>query len=384
MTPLPASKDTVVVDETAESRKRARLGILELANMISVPMALNAIVQLNVADAIWSSGSNTPLSASQILSRVLPNSPSADADNLQRLLRLLTSYGVFNEHLSSSPSSSSLCATTVVERTYSLTEIGKTLVTDEDGLSYGAYVLQHHHEALVKAWPMVSTAVEDPTTEPFVRANGEKAYSYYGKIEGMNELMQKAMAGVSVPFIRAVLGGGYDGFGGDSGVKVERLVDVGGSGGDCLRMIMQKYENIKEGINFDLPEVVAKAPPIPGVTHVGGDMFKSIPSGDAIFMKWILTTWTDDEVKLIMKNCHKALPVRGKLIACEPALPEHSDDSHRTRALLSGDIFVMTVYGAKGKHRTEEEYKQLGLSAGFPHFRAVRIDYFYTVLEFQK
>ncbi|GAB4856533.1 Nicotinate N-methyltransferase 1, partial [Ancistrocladus abbreviatus] len=268
MTPQPASKATVVVDETTESRKRARPAIFELANMISVPMALNAIVKLNVADAIWSSGSNTPLSASQILSLILPNSPSADAYNLQRLLRILTSFGVFHEHLSpSSSSTSSLSPTTVVERRYSLMEIGKTLVTDEDGLSYGVYVLHHHREMLMKAWPLGHTAVKDPTTEPFVRANGEKAYIYYGKIEGMNELLQTAMAGVSVPFMRAVLGGGYDGFGGgsgDSGVKVERLVDVGGSGGDCLRMIMQEYENIKEGINFDLPEVVAKAPPIPG------------------------------------------------------------------------------------------------------------------------
>lgn len=72
------------------------------------------------------------------------------------------------------------------------------------------------------------------------------------------------------------------------------------------------------------------------------------------------------------------------MIACEPVLPEHSDDSHRTRALLEGDIFVMTIYRAKGKHRTEEEFRQLGVAAGFPHFRAISIDYFYTVLEFRK
>ncbi|CBI30187.3 unnamed protein product, partial [Vitis vinifera] len=149
-------------------------------------------------------------------------------------------------------------------------------------------------------------------------------------------------------------------------------------------MILQKHTNIKEGINFDLPEVVAKAPNIPGVTHVGGDMFKSVPDGDAIFMKWVLTTWTDEECKLIMKNCYNALPVGGKMIACEPVLPKESDNSLRTRALLEGDIFVMTIYRAKGKHRTEEEFRQLGLSAGFPHLRAFYIDHFYTVLEFQK
>ncbi|KAK7244071.1 hypothetical protein RIF29_38889 [Crotalaria pallida] len=250
--------------EGTETRKEARLAILELANMISVPMSLNAVVRLNVADAIWQGGSNAPVSAAEILGRVLP---SGDAENLQRVLRMLASYGVFEEHIDGG------------ERKYSLTEVGKTLVTDDEGLSYGSYVLQHHQDALMRAWPLVHEAVVDPTKEPFERANGEAAYGYYLKQPEMNELMLKAMSGVSVPFMRAMLEG-YDGFQG-----VERLVDVGGSGGDCLRMILQKHPNVREGINFDLPEVVAKAPQIPGVTHVGGNMFKSIPQGDAIFMK---------------------------------------------------------------------------------------------------
>ncbi|KAJ9181494.1 hypothetical protein P3X46_009620 [Hevea brasiliensis] len=352
--------------ESSETRNQARLAILELANMISVPMSLHAVVRLNVADAIWQGGTNLPLSASEILAAVHPS--GGDPENLQRILRMLTSYGVFAEHLSAD----------ATERRYSLTEIGKTLVTDGEGLSYASYVLQHHQDALMRAWPFVHEAVLDPTTEPFVKANDEPAYSYYGKQPEMNDLMLKAMSGVTVPFMKAFLNG-YDGFQG-----LERLVDVGGSAGDCLKMILHKYPSILQGINFDLPEVVAKAPKIPGVIHVGGDMFKSIPSADGIFMKWILTTWTDDECKLIMENCYKALPVGGKLIACEPVLPKDSDDSHRTRALLEGDIFVMTIYRAKGKHRTEEEFKQLGQSVGFSSFQAFYIDYFYTVLEFQK
>lgn len=114
-------------------------------------------------------------------------------------------------------------------------------------------------DALMRAWPLVHEAVVDPTKEPFERANGEAAYGYYLKQPEMNELMLKAMSGVSVPFMRAMLEG-YDGFQG-----VKKLVDVGGSGGDCLRMILEKHPNIKEGINFDLPEVVAKAPQIPGM-----------------------------------------------------------------------------------------------------------------------
>ncbi|KDO39806.1 hypothetical protein CISIN_1g025363mg [Citrus sinensis] len=250
---------------------------------------------------------------------------------------------------------------------YSLTEIGKSLVTDVEGLSYAPYVLQHHQDALMSMWPLVHKAILDPTIEPFLKVHGEPAYSYYGKIPEMNGLMRKAMSGVSVPFMTSVLEG-YNGFKG-----VKRLVDVGGSAGDCLRMILQKHRFICEGINFDLPEVVAEAPSIPGVTHIGGDMFKSIPAADAIFMKWVLTTWTDDECKLIMENCYKALPAGGKLIACEPVLPDDSNESQRTRALLEGDIFVMTIYRAKGNHRTEQEFKQLGFFAGFPHLRLYRV-----------
>ncbi|KAB2035029.1 hypothetical protein ES319_D04G124000v1 [Gossypium barbadense] len=220
--------------QTAESSNRARLAIMELANMISVPMSLNAIVRLNVPDAIWQGGANTPLSVDQILSRVLP-SGGGDPENLQRILRMLTSYGVFDEHLNCSGDDSHS-----PERKYSLTDIGKTLVTDAEGLPYAPYVLQHHQDALMRAWPLVHEAVLNPTSEPFVKANGEGAYSYYGKKPEMNGLMQKAMSGVSVPFMRAILDG-YDGLKG-----VKRLVDVGGSAGDCLRMILQKYPMLRE------------------------------------------------------------------------------------------------------------------------------------------
>nr|GEY38043.1 flavone 3'-O-methyltransferase 1 [Tanacetum cinerariifolium] len=139
----------------------ARLAIMELANMISVPMSLNAVVRLNVADAIWQNGSNTPLLTSEILSSIHP-SGTGDPENLQRILRILASYGVFNEHVSSGDTA---------QRRYSLTDIGHTLVTDKNDLSYGPYVLQHHQEELMKAWSVVHEAVVDSSTEPFVKAN---------------------------------------------------------------------------------------------------------------------------------------------------------------------------------------------------------------------
>lgn len=245
-------------DPTSEVGKQGRLAMMELANMISVPMALNAVVRLNVPDAIWQSGSNSPLTAAEILALLRPPPPSSsDPSVLQRLLRLLASHGVFAENR---------CATSGARR-YSLTDVGRTLVPSGDGASYAAYVLQHHQDALVRAWPRLHEAVLDPAgPEPFARANGGvPAYAYYGGDREANALMQRAMWGVSEPFMEALLDGyGSAGFG-----SVETLVDVGGSSGACLDMIMRRFPSVKRGINFDLPEVVAEAPPLAGspLTH---------------------------------------------------------------------------------------------------------------------
>ncbi|TKY73844.1 Caffeic acid 3-O-methyltransferase [Spatholobus suberectus] len=332
--------------------------------MMSVPMSLIAVINLKVPEAIWQDGSNAPLSAAQILDRIRPHG-SGDADNLQRVLRLLTSYDIFVEHLCSSG-----------QRKYSLTDIGKTLADNHQGLSYAYYMLQHHQDALMRTWPLVGEAVEDPTVDPFLKANQESTIEYYTKRPEEMNLIHKAFAGMSGPFMREMLEV-YDGFQG-----VETLVDVGGNSGICLRMIMEKYPNVRKGINYDLPDMLASAPYIPGVTHVGGNAFESVPFGDAIFIKWAFLGWTDEQSKLVLENCYKALPEDGKLIVCEPVVPDLTDESHRTRALLGGDIFVMTMH--KGKHRTEQQFKQLGISTGFPRFRAFYVDSYFAVLEFQK
>ncbi|KAK7284433.1 hypothetical protein RJT34_19179 [Clitoria ternatea] len=250
-----------------ESEDKARLAILELAHMMSVPMSLVAVIKMKVPEAIWEGGSNTPLSARQILHRIRPQG-GGDADNLERILRMLTSYDIFAEHFSESG-----------ERKYSLTYIGKTLVPDSQGLSYAPYMLQHHQEELMRAWQLVGETVEDSTTEPFKKANGEGVLSYYDRRADARDLLGEAMQGMSIPFMREMLEQ-YDGFEG-----VETLVDVGGNTGVCLRMIMSKFPSVRIGINFDLPHSLVSASKIPGVTHVGGCAFEFVPQGDAIFMK---------------------------------------------------------------------------------------------------
>lgn len=103
-------------------------------------------------------------------------------------------------------------------------------------------------------------------------------------------------------------------------------------------------------------------------------------------MKWVLTTWTNDECAAILRNCHAALPDEGggRLVACEPVVPEETDGTTRTRALLENDVFVMTTYRTQGRERSEDEFRRLGLAAGFTAFRAIYLDPFYAVLEYTK
>jgi hypothetical protein len=44
----------------------------------------------------------------------------------------------------------------------------------------------------------------------------------------------------------------------------------------------------------------------------------------------------------------------------------------------------MTIYRTQGKGCTEDEFRQLGLKAGFTDIKAIYLDPFYMILEFIK
>ncbi|KAL8127672.1 hypothetical protein AgCh_014541 [Apium graveolens] len=140
----------------------------------------------------------------------------------------------------------------------------------------------------------------------------------------------------------------YDGFKG-----LRTLVDVGGGTGATLSSIISKYPTIK-GINFDLPHVVEDAPSYnTGVEHVGGDMFASVPTGDAIFLKWICYNWSDEQCLKLLMNCYQALAENGKLIIADSILPEHPGNENATRTAIHFDA-IMLAHIPGGRERTEK------------------------------
>ncbi|KAE8673006.1 Caffeic acid 3-O-methyltransferase [Hibiscus syriacus] len=194
---------------------------------------------------------------------------------------------------------------------------------------------------------------------PFKRANGSPVFEYLSKDHKLNMLFNKGMFDLSSINMKWILER-YDGF---EGLKT--LVDVGGGTGVSLSMIISKYPNIK-GINFDLPHVIENAPPISGVEHVGGDMFVSVPKGDAIFMK----------------KCYDALPDTGKVIVVENILSDYPDPSLVTKFASLSDSFMLA--SNLGKERSEKEFEALAKGAGFQGFQVKCSVYSICVMELLK
>ncbi|KAK8466251.1 hypothetical protein PHAVU_008G040166 [Phaseolus vulgaris] len=133
-------------------------------------------------------------------------------------------------------------------------------------------------------------------------------------------------------------------------------------------MIISKHPSIK-GINFDLPHVIENSPPVPGVEHVGGNMFEGVPQGDAIMLKAICHNWSDEKAVELLSNCHKALPPKGKVIVGDFILPEDPEptNEHKMISILDNIMFITPG----GRERTEKEFESLGKSSGFSRFQVV-------------
>ncbi|KAL1531570.1 caffeate O-methyltransferase [Salvia divinorum] len=112
--------------------------------------------------------------------------------------------------------------------------------------------------------------------------------------------------------------------------------------------------------------VIQQAPSYTGIEHVGGDMFVSVPKGDAILMKLY---YDNPECVTILRNCKEALPKNGKVIIVEYILLETPESGAAVVEELLN--VAVSAYNPGGKERTESEFRILGEQAGFRGFRKV-------------
>ncbi|XP_076953301.1 cathecol O-methyltransferase 1-like [Bidens hawaiensis] len=298
---------------------------MELANSTSLSMVLVNTIKLKVLETIAEVGPDAQLSSHEIASRLSISNEDAP-HMIDRMLRLLASHSIVT------------CTEGVHEsrpiRLYGLAPVAKYFIPNEDGASLGPFMQLVQDKVFIDSW----FALEDAVLKggiPFYKVHGTHAFEYPALDARFNTVFNKAMVNHTTIVMKEILEH-YRGF--DS---LKSVVDFGGGLGITLNMIVSKHPTIK-GINFDLPHVTQHAPLYQGIEHVGGDMFKEVPQGDAIFMKWILHDWSDNFCVKLLKNCYKALPKNGKVIIVEAILPFLPDTSSSVRVSTYLDASMMT------------------------------------------
>lgn len=231
-------------------------------------MALKCAVELRIPDMIAAHGK--PMTLSQIAAGIdVSPSSSPDTSYLFRIMRLLVRKNVFAAYPPSHGGRS--------ETVYDLTHVSKWLIQNSDH-TLAPMVLMEDHPLQMAPWHCFSQCVREGGFA-FRKAHGVDIWELAAANPSFNKLFNDGLASTNGVVMRTVVKE-Y----GEEFKKLKSLVDVGGGTGSAVAEIVKAYPHIK-GINFDLPHVVATAPPHAGVSHVGGDMFESIPQADAVFLK---------------------------------------------------------------------------------------------------
>ncbi|KAK4255480.1 hypothetical protein QN277_008478 [Acacia crassicarpa] len=323
-------------------------------------MALKSAVELRIPDIIHRHGG--PMTLSQITAS-LSDAPSPHIAYLARIMRLLVRRNIFAAHHPSDNGGDTL---------YGLTHSSRWLLSDS-AVNLAPMLLMENHPTLLAPWHYLSHCVREGGFA-FNKAHGRDIWEMTLENPELNKLFNNGMACTGRAAMMAIVSAYKEGF-----ESIVSLVDVGGGTGGTISEIVKTYPHIK-GINFDLPHVVVTAPEHDGVTHIGGDMFHSVPPADAVFMKWLLHDWSDKDCIKILKNCKKAIREdKGKVIIAEFVLkPEGKglfDDT--------GFVFdlLMIAHCSGGKERTESEWKNLLNQAGFPRYHIIHTHSFLSIIE---
>ncbi|KAJ4790466.1 O-methyltransferase [Rhynchospora pubera] len=313
-------------------------------------MTLKCAIELDIPNAIHNHGQ--PMTIYELhdaLSLPINNKP-----NLWRLLRVLTHVGFLSVRQNTAIDT---------EPVYDLTPISRLVINKSNSSSLSPFVLAMLDFAFVKSSLHLGDRLKQDKLETFEMAHGCTLWELTGRSPEFNTLFSDAMASDSSFLSDFIIKHGIVFRG------ISSLVDVGGGSGSVSMAIAKAFPNIQCTV-LDLPHVVDHLPADGLVKFVSGDMFKNIPPADAIFLKFILHDWADEDCIKILQRCKEAIPPRdagGKVIIVDAVIGSVSSTRCRESQLLF-DMMMMTVCPG-GKERDEEEWWNMFKEAGFSSYR---------------
>jgi caffeic acid 3-O-methyltransferase len=337
--------------QAVEDERVLQASALSMAFSIVSPFLLKCALRLKIPDIIWRAGPDVPLSVHQIAAQLPSEAPDVDA--LSRILTYLSTMGILQAIKPTEGTN------TPMDMKYALTNLSKTYFVSEDinSLSLVPFVLFQTRPVLVAAWDHIHERVLHGG-DNFQNSSGKDFWNYTASDPEFNGIFNAAMVSITKVNMKEILAT-YDGF-----KDVNTLIDFGGGHGEALNLITDAYPHI-HAINFDLPHVIATAPTLPGIQHISGNLFESIPStdADAIFIKNVLHFWDDEGCIKLLNNCYQAVADKGKLIIAEAVL-DLTEDSDLIGSAQVLDALMLNV-SPGGRERTRKQWIELLKAGGF-------------------
>src|SRR2546427_9389201 len=322
---MELSPSSVRIRET-KAQTESVMRLVEISAGYWLPRALHVVADLAIADAL----DQEPLSAADLAKAV-----GADADALDRVLRLLASHGVFDRRSGK----------------YAHNSLSRALRSDHPQ-SMRAYVRLVGLPLFWKSWGALEQVVR--SGKPAV----SDIFTYFREHPQETEIFDAGMKSKAQSAISPVIAA-YDFsiFG--------TIGDIGGGLGHLLKAVLKSVPKLR-GVLFDQPHVVERV----GVDETiasrlilqGGDFFRGpLPRCDAYVVMEVLHDWADEQSRQILQQIRKAAPGLAKLLVVETVLPNESawaagNGEHFGNHL---DINMLVLTGGGG--RPPE-----GVSAPFP------------------
>ncbi len=304
----------------------APLQMLQLMSGFWISRCIYVAAKLGIADLL----KDGPKSSDEIASATRAHAPS-----LFRVLRALAAVGIVTQGK---------------DNRFSNTPLLETLRSDTPE-SLRAFAITELGEEHYPAWGELLHSVRTGGIA-FEKAFGMPVWEFFGQNPENAKIFNDAMSGMTAQANEA-LHAAY------SFAGIKTIIDVGGGHGGLITSILQRNPQMR-GILFDAPQVIEGARSLVAKSGVGdrcelvaGDFFKSVPAGgDVIIMKWIIHDWNDDQSVAILRNCHQALPEKGKLILVEAVIPPefaklYEDSGFRLTRVVPTESLFSVIEGVK-------------------------------------
>jgi hypothetical protein len=262
----------------------------------------------------------------------LASATGSDAPSLFRLMRALSSVGVFSQ---------------VRSDRFALSRLGETLQTNVPGTLRAMVITlgEIHYQACGSLLHSIQTG-----SPAFNNVFGATLFDYLQQNVHAADVFDRGMSNVSSLLAYALLIA-YD------FAPISSIIDIGGGQGKLLEKILQFNSDLR-GAVFDTPSTIERAKQQLSndllwgrYSYVAGDFFTAVPQGaDAYLLCGVIHDWDDDRAVAVLRNCRSAMTKKSRLLLVETIVPDGPSASFSK--LLDLNMLVMNG----GRERTRAEF----------------------------